>query len=103
MNGNISAVSLSGSALSIGADGIGIKSITQTSSNGLDDKYTIFFTDGNTFSFTVRNGEKGETGPKGDEGVGITKIEKTGSVGLEDDYLITYQTKTSTNLLLKTA
>lgn len=93
MNGNISAVSLSGSALSIGADGIGIKSITQTSSNGLDDKYTIFFTDGNTFSFTVRNGEKGETGPKGDEGVGITKIEKTGSVGLEDDYLITLSNK----------
>ena len=43
-----------------GATGNGITSITKTSTSGLVDTYTILFTNGNTTTFDVTNGEDGE-------------------------------------------
>ena len=40
-----------------GSDGVGISSIAKTAVNGLIDTYTITLTDGNTYAFTVQNGE----------------------------------------------
>ena len=64
----------------IGNDGNGIVSIDKTGSEGLIDTYTITFDNGNTTTFTVRNGENG---------VGIASIEKTGSEDNIDIYTIT--------------
>lgn len=66
-----------------GEDGVGIASIEKTSTEGLVDTYTITYTDGDTDTFTVTNGEQG------DDGVGITSIEKTATTGLVDTYTIT--------------
>jgi len=43
-----------------GADGRGIVSITKTSINGLNDTYTITYSDNTTSTFTVTNGKDGE-------------------------------------------
>lgn len=54
-----------------GDDGNGIASISKTSTSGKVDTYTITFTNGNTATFTVTNGNdgaKGDTGSKGDKG-----------------------------------
>ena len=51
-----------------GAQGNGISSISLKSSNGLVDTYTITYTNGDTFEFTVTNGAKGDTGDKGQDG-----------------------------------
>lgn len=45
-----------------GSDGVGISSISKTSTSGLVDTYTITFTDGNTTTFAVTNGKDGESG-----------------------------------------
>lgn len=66
-----------------GADGVGISSISKTSTVGLVDTYTITFTDSSTTTFEVTNGTKGDTGD------GIARIEKTGTEGLVDTYTIT--------------
>ena len=63
-----------------GLDGVGITSIEKTATAGLVDTYTITYTDGDTDTFTVTNGE---------EGVGITNIEKTATAGNVDTYTIT--------------
>lgn len=42
-----------------GATGTGIASITKTSTSGLVDTYTITYTDSNTATFTVTNGQNG--------------------------------------------
>ena len=63
-----------------GLDGVGIASIEKTSTSGLVDTYTITYTDGDTDTFTVTNGE---------EGVGITDISKTSTAGNVDTYTIT--------------
>lgn len=55
-----------------GPAGVGIQSITKTSTSGLVDTYTITLTDGNTSTFTVTNGAKGETGPQGPKGDNAT-------------------------------
>lgn len=92
-----------------GADGNGILSIEKDFSEGLVDHYTITFTDGTTFSFTVTNGaqgdkgetgatgDKGETGDKGDQGEtgkGISKAE----INAKGELIITYTDGTSDNL-----
>ena len=41
-----------------GATGNGISSITKTGTSGLVDTYTINYTNGNTTTYTVKNGEK---------------------------------------------
>lgn len=66
-----------------GADGVGIASISKTSTAGLVDTYTITLTNSNTYTFEVTNGAKGDTGD------GIARIEKTGTEGLVDTYTIT--------------
>ena len=45
-----------------GKDGVGIKSIEKTGSEGLIDTYTITLTDDSTFVYTVTNGEDGING-----------------------------------------
>lgn len=78
-----------------GATGNGIASIAKTGSSGSNpviDTYTVTYTDGNTFTFTVTNGIKGDTGETGATGAtgnGIASIAKVGTVGLVDTYRIT--------------
>jgi len=99
---------------------VGIISIEKTSTDGLVDTYTITYTNGSTYTFTVTNGadgadgekgekgDKGDTGEKGDKGdtgekgatgskgrqgdagVSITRIAKTGTNGNIDTYTITF-------------
>lgn len=60
-----------------GPTGNGISNIEKTSTSGVTDTYTIYFTNGTTTAFTVTNGTKGDTGN------GIA------SVVLNDDYTLT--------------
>lgn len=69
-----------------GIDGVGISNIEKTSTNGKVDTYTISFTKGNSFSYTVSNGTDGR---------GISSITKTSTNGLVDTYTITYTDKTT--------
>lgn len=48
-----------------GDPGVGIESIKLTSSEGLVDTYTIFYSNGNTSSFNITNGENGVQGIQG--------------------------------------
>ena len=50
-----------------GAAGVGISSIDLTSTAGLVDTYTITYTDGNTTTFTVTNGQDGTDGEDGNK------------------------------------
>lgn len=51
---------LKGSQGDTGPTGNGIASITKTGTSGLVDTYTITFTNGNTTTFTVTNGQDGQ-------------------------------------------
>ena len=51
-----------------GADGVGIKNIEKTSTDGLVDTYTITLTDDTTYTFTVTNGADGQDGAPGKDG-----------------------------------
>lgn len=51
-----------------GKDGVGISNIAKTGTAGLVDTYTITLTNNTTYTFTVTNGAKGETGPQGPAG-----------------------------------
>lgn len=70
-----------------GADGVGIKSVEKTATNGEFDTYTFNFTDGKTFSFTIKNGKDGEDGA---DGRGISSIAKSSTNGLIDNYTINF-------------
>lgn len=70
--------------LAKGIDGAGIEDIRKTSSVGLVDTYTIYYTDGSRSTFDVENGN------------GIVSITKTGTVDLIDTYTILYEDGTST-------
>lgn len=61
----------------IGATGNGINYIEKTSTAGIVDTYTIYYTSGNTSTFEVTNGNS------------IDTIEKTSTVGIVDTYTIT--------------
>ena len=70
-----------------GADGVGISSISKTSTSGLVDTYTITMTDGNTSNFDVTNGKDGIDGQDGTDGTDgqdgfspSATVSKTGSV-----------------------
>lgn len=65
----------------VGKDGLGVKTIEKTGTDGLVDTYTIIMTDGSKSEYTVTNGARGS---------GITSIEKTATEGLVDTYTITY-------------
>ena len=79
-----------------GDDGVGISSISKTGTSGKVDTYTITYTNSDTDTFTVTNGNDGTNGTNGtngtdgSDGVGIASIEKTGTSGLVDTYTITY-------------
>lgn len=51
-----------------GKDGVGIDRIEKTSTQGLVDTYTIYLTDDRTYTFTVKNGAKGDNGDTGETG-----------------------------------
>ena len=85
-----------------GQDGRGILTITGPVSSGLNDTYTINFTDGTSTNFVVHNGAAGATGATGPAGPtgapgaagangrGITSISGPVSSGLNDTYTINY-------------
>lgn len=62
-----------------GEPGVGIASIVKTDTDGLEDTYTITYTDGNTFNYTITNGRDGvdgadstvpgPQGPQGEQGI----------------------------------
>ena len=70
-----------------GASGKGIERIEKSATDGLNDTYTITFTDGSTTSFTIANGTQGEKGDKGDTGAQGEKGDKgdTGAQGEKGD------------------
>ena len=51
-----------------GHDGVSVVSIDKTSSDGLVDTYTIFYSDGTSSSFNITNGQDGEQGIQGNPG-----------------------------------
>ena len=63
------------------------------------DTYTITYSDGNTDTFTVTNGEDGAAGSDGQDGrdgKGISSVLKTGTSGLVDTYTITFTDSATT-------
>lgn len=65
-----------------GKDGVGIKSITLTTSEGNVDTYTITYTDNTTTTFKVTNGVNGEQGIQGEPGAdGHTPVITIGENG----------------------
>ena len=95
------------------ADRLGID---REQTDELTMRYTFRYSDGTTFSFDVKNGEKGDkgdAGEKGDQGApgekgdqgdagrdgrGIVTIVKTSSEGLTDTYTVTYTDGTTSAL-----
>lgn len=51
-----------------GSDGVSVVSIEKTSSDGLIDTYTITYSNGNTSTFTITNGQNGQDGVQGQQG-----------------------------------
>lgn len=90
-----------------GDDGVGIASVVQTTTStddGGENIITVTLTNGNNFTFAVKNGSKGNPGDAGEDGkdgtngkdgangadgVGIKSIVKTATSGLVDTYTIT--------------
>jgi hypothetical protein len=98
-----------------GDPGVGISTITKTSTQGLIDTYTITLTNGTKAYFTVTNGKNGTTptieikegywyingiksikaqGADGENGISITKAE----INANGELVITYSNGNSTNL-----
>ena len=78
-----------------GDDGVGIKSIVQTttsSADGGENVITVTLTNGSTSTFKVKNGSKGN---KGDTGNSIKSVTKTSTSGLTDTYTITFTDNTT--------
>ena len=70
-----------------GKDGLGIKSVVKTSTDGLIDTYTITYSDDTTSTFTITNGKngvQGEKGDKGDQGIQGEKGDK-GDQGIQGE------------------
>ena len=76
-----------------GAQGIGIANIEKTSTSGLIDTYTITYTNGDTDTFIVTNGEKGD---KGDPGaIKIIIVAELPQTGADDTiYLVPLENPT---------
>lgn len=55
--------------------GKGITTIEKTSTVGLVDTYTVTYSDGATYTYTVTNGEKGDKGDHGLDGGGSMRYE----------------------------
>lgn len=61
-----------GATGSAGKDGVGVKSVAQTTTSSADggsNVITVTLTDGKTSTFTVKNGSKGSTGAQGVQGI----------------------------------
>lgn len=72
-----------------GTDGNGIVSIVKTATVGLVDTYTITFTDGQTTTFNVTNGQNGSNGTNGRDGTDGTDGVSVTSVTINaSDHLI---------------
>ena len=67
-NGAVGATGATGEKGDTGETGNGIAKIELTATNGLEKTYTITFTNGTSTTFTVSDGEKGETGATGNKG-----------------------------------
>ena len=80
---------LNSQAFVAGEDGRGIDSIVKTSTSGLVDTYTIYYSDNTTSTYQVTNGAQGA------DGVGIASIAKTSTSGLVDTYTITLENDTT--------
>ena len=84
-----------------GTNGVGIASISKTGTSGKVDTYTITYTNSDTDTFTVTNGNDGANGTNGTngtngaDGVGISNIAKTSSSGKVDTYTITLSNGTT--------
>ncbi len=90
---------LSGAQGIQGQTGNGIVGINLTTTVGLVDTYTVTFTNGTSTTFTVTNGEKGDTGSTGVTGAvgnGISSITKTDASGLVDTYTVLFTNGSST-------
>lgn len=75
-----------------------IRSIEKTSSSGLVDTYTIYYTDNTTTTFNITNGKNGEDAEK----IGIeeiyNKVKEKGYTGSFDDFIkdyLSYEVKSS--------
>lgn len=53
---------------------VGISAIRKTSTDGLVDTYTVYYTNGRTDKFTVKNGEDGVNGRDGKDGESATGV-----------------------------
>ena len=62
-----------------GTDGVGISNIEKTDTSGLVDTYIITLTDNSTYTFTVTNGAKGETGSTPNITIGTVSTLDAGS------------------------
>ena len=51
-----------------GENGVSVVSVTYDSTSGLNDTYTISFSDGSSSTFSITNGEQGPKGDQGDPG-----------------------------------
>lgn len=73
-----------------GDPGNGISSIEKTGTSGLVDTYTIHFTNGNSTTFTVTNGAKGDPGNPGSPGQpGVSPSVTINKVGKVTTLIIT--------------
>ena len=82
---------------SLRGSGVSLLGIESEAIDDLTIAYTMSYSDGTTYTFYVKNGEKGEQGEKGDDGRGIVSIDKVSSNGLTDTYSITFTDRTSTS------
>ncbi|MBQ9730009.1 MAG: serine protease [Clostridia bacterium] len=53
---------------------VGISAIRKTATDGLVDTYTVYYTNGKTDTFTVKNGEDGVNGRDGEDGTNATGV-----------------------------
>lgn len=74
--------------------GTGVKSIDKTGTEGNIDTYTITMTNGNTTSFTVKNGIDAKAAKE------ITGFAKTSTDGTQDTYTITYSDGTTSDFVV---
>ena len=69
-----------------GATGVGISSIAKTGTAGKVDTYTITYTDGNTATFDVTNGQDGDDGADGFSPIAnVTQVGDTATITITDE------------------
>lgn len=66
------SLSLTGCTFNNSNNAVSIVSVVKTSSVGLDDTYTITYSDGSTSTFTITNGQNGTNGINGENGESLS-------------------------------